>query len=1049
MAMTPSARQDLRVSILVAALCLVVSLVLLGTGLTGSAQAQADRGAIPSLELASDNPGQLTISWQAPEDPPTDYRIRWAKAGLSWLPWNGVNEAERGNEESLAGVTSLTLDNLTPGDTYKVQMRSRYYNPDGTVHESSGPWTGVRTQRVKDHPPAAPTGLTASEVEHDSLTLTWNDPQDANITGYRVLRGPDADNLATLESDTGSPGTSYTDSTLAAETSYRYAVLALSQDGDGAQSTAFSVTTPAAPTAPADPKSKDPTPQPQRVVPRQAPPGTTTLISNTGQGGDAAAASTTDRAQAFTTGSNPNGYTLSSVDIVSEDFQGDDATVSVCPVDTNDYPTGTCTALTAPGGFAAGTLTFTASPAMTLTRSTTYAVVIGTPGADTLVLDSATSDGEDSGGAAGWSIADNYDFKNSSNVWGTITNAQSLRITIKGTIVATGTNTPAAGAPAIAAPNVFRVPAVLTADLSGMTDTDGVTNIATSATYKWQRFAANGTTLETDSIGTGSTYTLTDADAGKRLKVVVNFTDDANNSEGPLTSAASSAITAAATDCNAPTLTGGAVLLGSAKKVGIGTYTDTFTYYGFSKSSGAGSLDNATFTTTNSSTHEILSIVTTTSGTTILGLQTDTRLSVADRMTVALHACDQAYPIASGGDPSTDPAIYSFSTSPQDWSLHAERTIYLSQDTTAPTFVSANVDGTMLVLTFSEDLGAAGSLAIGAFTVKKGTGGTPQTLSGTPSISDNTVTLTLADEVTASDTDVKVTYTKPMSGTDNKLVDKFGNETATFADQAVSTTTIATVPGAPTSLSATASGTTRINLSWTAPASNGGAAISGYKIEVSSDGGSNFTDLVANTRNTNTTYAHSSLAVGDTRHYRVSAINSVGTGPASNVASATTGQTTVAFEASSYTAVESAAAATRVTLELGAAPSAPVTIPLTTQLMGNTSSADYSGVPSSVTFQANQTRVTFPLRATNDDDDEERDEILQLGFGTLPSGYLPGVHPTATVTLVDDDGPELIVSFGTNALWDVQVREGATKRLNVGLSTGRFTKWGSAKAPDG
>ena len=101
-------------------------------------------------------------------------------------------------------------------------------------------------------------------------------------------------------------------------------------------------------------------------------------------------------------------------------------------------------------------------------------------------------------------------------------------------------------------------------------------------------------------------------------------------------------------------------------------------------------------------------------------------------------------------------------------------------------------------------------------------------------------------------------------------------------------TTGTTAPGAPTRLTATASGTTTINLSWTAPASNGGSAITGYKIEVSSDGGSNWTDLVANTDSTATTYAHTGLADGDTRHYRVSAINSVGTGLPSNVDDATT-----------------------------------------------------------------------------------------------------------------------------------------------------------------
>ena len=103
--------------------------------------------------------------------------------------------------------------------------------------------------------------------------------------------------------------------------------------------------------------------------------------------------------------------------------------------------------------------------------------------------------------------------------------------------------------------------------------------------------------------------------------------------------------------------------------------------------------------------------------------------------------------------------------------------------------------------------------------------------------------------------------------------------------------TATTVPGAPTGLTATASGTTAINLSWSAPASTGGSAITGYKIESSSDGGSSWSDLVANTSNTTTTYAHTGLTAGDTRHYRVSAINTNGTGVPSNVANATTGAT--------------------------------------------------------------------------------------------------------------------------------------------------------------
>ena len=93
-------------------------------------------------------------------------------------------------------------------------------------------------------------------------------------------------------------------------------------------------------------------------------------------------------------------------------------------------------------------------------------------------------------------------------------------------------------------------------------------------------------------------------------------------------------------------------------------------------------------------------------------------------------------------------------------------------------------------------------------------------------------------------------------------------------------------PTAPTSLYAKGDSNTQINLSWTAPSKTGGD-ISGYKIEVSTDGGNNWTDLVADTASTDTTHSHTGLSSGDTRHYRVSAINAAGTSDVSDTASAT------------------------------------------------------------------------------------------------------------------------------------------------------------------
>ncbi len=104
-------------------------------------------------------------------------------------------------------------------------------------------------------------------------------------------------------------------------------------------------------------------------------------------------------------------------------------------------------------------------------------------------------------------------------------------------------------------------------------------------------------------------------------------------------------------------------------------------------------------------------------------------------------------------------------------------------------------------------------------------------------------------------------------------------------------TTEATVPGSPRSLDAEAGGTSQIELSWLAPTRDGGASITGYRIEVSEDGGVRWEDLVANTRNTRTTYVHTGLEPATRRHYRVSAINRIGEGRASRVASAITDAT--------------------------------------------------------------------------------------------------------------------------------------------------------------
>ena len=94
---------------------------------------------------------------------------------------------------------------------------------------------------------------------------------------------------------------------------------------------------------------------------------------------------------------------------------------------------------------------------------------------------------------------------------------------------------------------------------------------------------------------------------------------------------------------------------------------------------------------------------------------------------------------------------------------------------------------------------------------------------------------------------------------------------------------------APTSPTLTATGVslTQIDLAWTMP-DDGGAGLLGYKIEISNDGTTGWTTLVENTGSLTTEYNHTGLRQDQTRHYRVTGINILGPGAASNVAHATT-----------------------------------------------------------------------------------------------------------------------------------------------------------------
>ena len=82
-------------------------------------------------------------------------------------------------------------------------------------------------------------------------------------------------------------------------------------------------------------------------------------------------------------------------------------------------------------------------------------------------------------------------------------------------------NSPATGWPGII--GTVRAGETLTATTDHIEDEDGLTGAVFN--YQWVR---SGTDIEGE---TTSTYTMTDADEGKAIKVRVTFTDDAGNEE--------------------------------------------------------------------------------------------------------------------------------------------------------------------------------------------------------------------------------------------------------------------------------------------------------------------------------------------------------------------------------------------------------------------------------------------------------------------------------------------------------------------------------------
>ena len=522
-----------------------------------AAASGANPPAKPTSLQASAEHDSVTLTWTASTDQTvTHYAI------LRRNPDVDASQVFHVISSNAGPATSYSDGSVSASSTYIY--RAKAVSPTGVSQ-----WSGYVKAETPVAPPegepaaattpGAPILSTLLLSTSGSIVLSWSEPADdggSPVTGYMLEYSDDSgDTWQTLVAATATTETEYTHLGLEPETTLHHRVSAINEHGPGPPSDAVSTTTLLAPKIGQVVVPNSDVFQPQMQV------TATALIKNTGQDVHLDLPLDADEpkaAQAFTTGPNSEGYALSSIGIVFDNIAdvssaGSELTVTLNEASGgNPADTAECT-LTDPATFSASGLhTFdapTTDPCSTLTASTTYFVVIERANSDTSAIsfDFTIFNTEDVGGATGWSIGSaSRAFESATSMWVSTQNQVHL-IEVKGNIVIA--NHRPAGAPTIS--GLPRVGVELTADTSDISDDNG-TDSATFA-YQWVRVdGMTETNIGTDS----STYTLTDDDEGKQIRVDVTFTDDDGNPEGPLSSEVVGPVTVAPTvSLSLPTLT--------------------------------------------------------------------------------------------------------------------------------------------------------------------------------------------------------------------------------------------------------------------------------------------------------------------------------------------------------------------------------------------------------------------------------------------------------------------------------------------------------------
>ena len=131
---------------------------------------------------------------------------------------------------------------------------------------------------------------------------------------------------------------------------------------------------------------------------------------------------------------------------------------------------------------------------------------------------------------------------------------------------------------------------------------------------------------------------------------------------------------------------------------------------------------------------------------------------------------------------------------------------------------------------------------------------------------------------------------------DSNVSDDSSNEESEDNQQDSSSTTLSdTIPDPPIDLNANVISATQIDLYWSL-SDESDTSITGFKIEARTNTDSNYSVIVENTENTDTTYSHTDLTPDTVYAYRVQAVNSVGESEPSSSTTVKTSSNSISSE---------------------------------------------------------------------------------------------------------------------------------------------------------